>query len=93
MRIKKAVVGVAVLAAVAVTPVLAASTADAAAPAYTHGWACYGYGTGATHNDAYIAAREDMVGNVTVGQWVYTYGQFPDGSWWEQIAADCVEVR
>lgn len=92
MSIKKILVSGAVLAAVAVTPVMAASTANAA-PNYTHGWACYGYGTGPTQHDAYVAAREDMVGNVTVGQWVYTNGQFPDGSWWEQIAADCVEVR
>jgi hypothetical protein len=56
-------------------------------------WACYGYGTGATLKAAQIAARQDFVGNKTVGALVYTNGQFADGSWWAEIAGDCYFVE
>lgn len=93
MRIKKTLVAGTLLAAATVlVPVLAASTASASAvrPA---DFACYGFGTGATAQAALVAARQDMVGDVTVGGWVYTSGQYADGTYWEQIAADCSYIR
>ena len=93
MRIRKALATGAVLVA-AVGPVLAASTANAGvAPPPHNNWRCYGYGTGATNHDATVAANEDMVGDVTVGPWVYTGGQYADGTYWVQISADCTGVQ
>ena len=88
MRIRNAIAAAAVLAA-AIGPVVAASTANA----YDHGWKCTGYGDGPTPGAAHLAAMQDMIGNVTVGQWIYTDGQNADGSYWELISADCVFVQ
>lgn len=57
------------------------------------GWSCSGYGTGVTLKDAQIAARQDFVGNITVGPLIYTDGQFADGTWWAEITGDCVGTR
>ena len=93
MRIRKALATAAVLAA-AIGPVLTASTASATVPPPpTGGFPCYGYGTGATQQEAIRVARQDMIGDVTVGAWVYTGGQYSDGTYWEQITADCTLIQ
>jgi len=56
-------------------------------------FSCSGYGTGATLKAAQIAARQDFIGNVTVGALIYTDGQFSDGSWWAEITGDCIYQR
>ena len=71
---------------------MAASAADASVSG-PDGFACYGYGTGDTPRAALLAARQDMVGDVTVGVWIYTSGQYSDGTYWEQIAADCLYIQ
>ena len=85
----------AALAGVSVTAASAAVTPYAASHALrpASNWACYGYGTGATLKEAQIAAREDFIGNKTVGPLAYTNGQFADGSWWAEIAGDCYFVE
>jgi hypothetical protein len=93
MRIRKVLAAGALLAATAVLTPLATAPAANAAMARPDAFACYGFGTGATAHDALVAARQDMVGDVTVGQWVYTSGQYSDGSYWEQISADCLYIR
>lgn len=92
MRIRKALAAGALLAATAVAvPVATASSANAVMT--RNAFACYGFGTGATQHEALVVARQDMVGDVTVGQWIYQSGQYADGSWWEQITADCLYIR
>lgn len=92
MRIRKALAAGALLTATAVAAPLA--TASAANAAMTrNAFACSGFGTGATQHDALVAARQDMVGDVTVGKWIYTSGQYADGTWWEEIDADCLYIR
>jgi ABC-type sugar transport system substrate-binding protein len=71
----------------------AAAAPHASGQVYPVGFSCTGYGTGATLQAAQEAAREDFVGNVTVGALIYTNGQFPDGTWWAEITGDCVFVR
>ncbi|ACU73147.1 hypothetical protein Caci_4283 [Catenulispora acidiphila DSM 44928] len=93
MRIRKAFATAAVLAA-ALGPVLTASTASAGiSPPPHNNWACYGYGTGATYQEAKTEAQQDMIGNRTIGAWVYTSGQNADGSYWVKISADCTFVE
>lgn len=93
MRIRKAFATLALLAA-AVGPAFTATTASATVHVVPHNnWRCYAFGTGATLAEARAAAQEDMVGNRTIGPWVYTNGQYPDGSYWVQISADCTFVQ
>lgn len=91
MRIRKAFAIGAVLFA-AVGPAFAASTASAAI-VRPDAFPCYGYGTGATYQDALTVAREDMGGDVTVGQRIITSGQNADGSWWVKISANCTLIQ
>jgi hypothetical protein len=86
------------LAAAFATAALATGASAASAAVVPHtggqmhsaGFSCSGYGTGATLGAARIAARQDFIGNVTVGQLIYTDGQFSDGSWWAEITGDCI---
>jgi hypothetical protein len=88
----------AALAVLATGASVTAASAAVAPHAGTHalrpaGYSCSGYGTGATLKAAQIAARQDFIGNVTVGQLIYTDGQFADGSWWAEITGDCIGQR
>src|SRR5271170_4496608 len=67
------------LAAAAVATAALATGASASAAVGPHpgsqvrpaGFSCSGYGTGLTLQAAQIAARQDFIGNVTVGQLIY----------------------
>jgi hypothetical protein len=89
-----ATAGIATAAALAT----GASASAAVAPhtggeVHSAGFSCSGYGTGPTLQAAQKEARQDFIGNVTVGQLIYTDGQFPDGSWWAEITGDCIFQR
>jgi hypothetical protein len=92
MRIKKALAAGTLLAVTTVlVPVVAASTASAAAKPLL-GFPCQGAGTGSTPQAALAAAERAMFGDVTTGIWVYSSGQNADGSYWELITARCTSV-
>ncbi|HZR48073.1 MAG TPA: hypothetical protein VFB06_00995 [Streptosporangiaceae bacterium] len=80
-------------AAVTAAALATGTSASAATSPPDHGFPCSGYGTGSTLQAAQLAARQDFIGNETVGQLIYTNGQFPDGSWWAEITGDCVFQR
>jgi hypothetical protein len=93
MRMKKVLATGVVLAATAVLAPAATASAANASVNRTSGFACEGYGEGSTPQEALRNARQDMIGDVTVGPWIYTNGQYADGTYWEVIYADCVLIQ
>ena len=94
MRFKRALATGTLLAATATGALLATtSAAEASAVKPNNGWVCQGYGTGATPQAAHLDAMSNMIGDITVGGWVYTNGEYSDGTYWQLISADCVGVR
>lgn len=93
MHFKKVLATGSLLATIATGALLMSTSVAAASVPKADGWVCQGYGTGATPQAAHQAADEDMIGNVTVGAWIYTNGEYSDGTYWQLISADCVLVR